>query len=262
MNFYVYEWFIVETNEIFYVGKGCRNRYKVKKHNNVFNYILKHNKCESRIIKFFDEEKDAFEYEYFRVKELKQKGQCKANIYQGGLGGTISWWDEKNKEKYSKYNVMKSEEQRKRMSESNPMKNIEVKKKVIEKNSKKIIIGDKIYNSIKEASLEYQVYDTAIQYWLKRGYSKDLKECYYLGEKPKEIVFKNHITNTKPVIVDDIYFSTVKEASKYINVSEESLIRAMKKNRNCKGHTCKYANQQPSYKNSDKSIVEGSTTNE
>ena len=139
MKFYVYEWFIVETNEIFYVGKGCRNRYKVKKHNSVFNYILKHNNCESRIIKFFDEEKDAFEYEYLRVKELKQKGQCKANIYQVGLGGTINWRDEKNKEKYSKYNIMKSEDQRKRMSESNPMKNIEVKKRVIEKNSKKLL---------------------------------------------------------------------------------------------------------------------------
>lgn len=26
--FYVYEWYIVETGEIFYVGKGCKNRYK------------------------------------------------------------------------------------------------------------------------------------------------------------------------------------------------------------------------------------------
>ena len=27
-KFYVYEWYNVETNEIFYVGKGCNNRYK------------------------------------------------------------------------------------------------------------------------------------------------------------------------------------------------------------------------------------------
>ena len=38
--FYVYEWFIVETNFVFYVGKGCRNRYKVRKHNKLFNYII------------------------------------------------------------------------------------------------------------------------------------------------------------------------------------------------------------------------------
>lgn len=29
--FYVYEWFIVETGEIFYVGKGTGKRYQVKK---------------------------------------------------------------------------------------------------------------------------------------------------------------------------------------------------------------------------------------
>ena len=34
--FYVYEWFIKETDEIIYVGKGCRNRYKVRKHNRFF----------------------------------------------------------------------------------------------------------------------------------------------------------------------------------------------------------------------------------
>ena len=32
--FYVYEWYIVETGEIFYVGKGCKNRYKSTCHRN------------------------------------------------------------------------------------------------------------------------------------------------------------------------------------------------------------------------------------
>ena len=27
-EYYVYEWFIVDTNEVFYVGKGKGNRYK------------------------------------------------------------------------------------------------------------------------------------------------------------------------------------------------------------------------------------------
>lgn len=27
-KYYVYEWYIVETGEVFYLGKGCRNRYK------------------------------------------------------------------------------------------------------------------------------------------------------------------------------------------------------------------------------------------
>ena len=212
MKFYVYEWFIVETKEIFYVGKGSKNRYKHRKHNNLFNYILQNNNCNSRIIKEFNTEEEAFEYEYIRINELWEKGQCKANIYKGGMGGTTKWWTPELKEKYSKQNVMKSKEQRERMSINNPMKNEETKKKVIEKISKKIVIGDIIYNSIKEASKVFGVYDTAINYWLKRGYARNLQKCYYLEDKPK--------------------------------ISSE------------------YVNQQPSHENSDKSIVEGSTTNE
>ena len=42
--FYVYEWFRTDTNEIFYVGKGCNRRYKVKKHNQV---SLREQDCEN-----------------------------------------------------------------------------------------------------------------------------------------------------------------------------------------------------------------------
>lgn len=35
--FYVYEWFIKETNEVIYVGKGKGKRYKVRKHNRLFD---------------------------------------------------------------------------------------------------------------------------------------------------------------------------------------------------------------------------------
>lgn len=29
--FYVYKWYNLDNNEVFYVGKGCKNRYKDKK---------------------------------------------------------------------------------------------------------------------------------------------------------------------------------------------------------------------------------------
>ena len=38
--FYVYEWFVKESGEVFYVGKGTKNRYKVKKHNKFFNDFI------------------------------------------------------------------------------------------------------------------------------------------------------------------------------------------------------------------------------
>ena len=60
--FYVYEWYIKDTNEIFYVGKGIGKRYKVTKgRNSQFNKMLEKYDCDSRIIKWFKNEKDAFE---------------------------------------------------------------------------------------------------------------------------------------------------------------------------------------------------------
>ena len=52
--FYVYEWYIKETNEIFYVGKGSEQRYKVTyDRNKLFNEIIQNHNCESRIVKYF-----------------------------------------------------------------------------------------------------------------------------------------------------------------------------------------------------------------
>ena len=51
--FYVYEWYVKETDEIIYVGKGCGNRYKVRKHNKFFNEMIKRFDCESRAIELF-----------------------------------------------------------------------------------------------------------------------------------------------------------------------------------------------------------------
>lgn len=260
--YYVYEWFIKETEEIIYVGKGINRRYKVTKHNNFFNEMIKRYNCDSRIVKHFETEKEAFEYEYEYIKKLKSKNQCVCNIYNGGTGGTTEWWTDEKKEWYSKNNCMKNEKQRLRMSINNPMKNEKTRNKVKEKKSKKIVLGDKTYNSIKEIAKEFQIRDTAVQYWLKRGYGRNQELCYYYGEKPGKIVIRTHETSNKPVLIDGIWFKNVKSGANYIGACSESLIRAIKKNKLCKGHKCEYANQQPSHENSDKSIVEGSTTNE
>ena len=153
--YYVYEWYVIETNEVFYVGKGTRNRYKVKKHNKFFNDFNSRYNCDSTIIKTFQKEEDAFSYEYERIKELKALGQCVCNIYEGGTGGTTSWWTREMRESYSKKNVMKSEKQRIRMSQNNPMKNKEVSQKVGMTKRRRVIIGDRIYNSVSEAKNAY-----------------------------------------------------------------------------------------------------------
>lgn len=50
--FYVYAWYIEETKEIIYIGKGTKHRYKCQKRNKIFNEMIKRFKCEPKIIKF------------------------------------------------------------------------------------------------------------------------------------------------------------------------------------------------------------------
>ena len=102
--FYVYEWFIKNTNEIIYVGKGSKNRYKVRKHNYIFNEFIKRYNCDSRIVKYFESEKEAFAAEFDRINELKLIGQCVCNINAGGAGGTIEHWTEERRKTYSENN--------------------------------------------------------------------------------------------------------------------------------------------------------------
>ena len=167
--FYVYEWYIKDTQEIIYIGKGCRNRYKVRKHNKFFNEMIKRFECESRIVKEFEIEKDAFNYEYIRIKELKEKGQCICNIYDGGTGGTTNWWTDDIREHYSKNNVMKSENQRERMKKNNPMSNKNIAEKTNGQKRRQVIIGDKIYKSIKEAKQILDVSYSNLITWNKKG---------------------------------------------------------------------------------------------
>jgi hypothetical protein len=246
--YYVYEWFIKETNEIIYVGKGSNKRYRVRKHNQFFNEMIKRFECDSRIIKTFDNEKDAFDYEFERINEMWEKGQCVCNIYRGGLGGTTNWWSEEKRQWYSEHNCMKSSEQRKRMSINNPMKNEEHKNKMINTKSKKIVINEKVYNNINEVSKTYNKTKTAIYTWIKNGETVNGEIIHYLNEAPKTKIKKGYFT--KQVLVDDILFNSVKEASQYLNVDPSILIKRMKTNKLYKGHKCQYANQQPSHEKS------------
>ena len=59
-KYYVYEWFKISTGEIFYVGKGSKNRVtSMKDRNKYFKDIIKKHKCDYRIIKYFDDEQEA-----------------------------------------------------------------------------------------------------------------------------------------------------------------------------------------------------------
>ena len=194
--FYVYEWFIKETGEIIYVGKGCNNRYKVRKHNRFFNDMVRRFDCESRIIKRFENEQDAFDYEYVRVHELKEIGQCVCNIYEGGTGGVKSWWTDDLRNRYSEKNVMKSENQRKRMKDSNPMSDPKIAEKTNGQKRRKVTIGNTTYNSIKEAKEKLDISYSNILTWSKKGKTPSGEICFI--EPQKQYKHRNMHGNQQP----------------------------------------------------------------
>lgn len=182
--FYIYEWYIKDTNEVIYVGKGSKKRYLSKQHNSMFKEFLKRFECDSRIIEYFENEQDAYKREFDRINELKEKGQCVCNIYDGGNGGGASIkkqmtrWTPQEREKYSRNNVMKADKQRERMKKNNPMKNKEYAMKNGLAHAKPIIIGDKEFKSILEASQFYKCATSSIWWYLKVGH-KGNEKCYY-----------------------------------------------------------------------------------
>lgn len=63
-DFYVYEWYVKNTNEVIYVGKGKGNRYKtLRGRNKFFLDMYNTHECDVRIVKDNLSEKDAFEEE-------------------------------------------------------------------------------------------------------------------------------------------------------------------------------------------------------
>lgn len=240
--YYVYEWYIIETNEVFYVGKGTRNRYRVKKHNRFFNDFISRFKCDSRIIKRFEKEEDAFSYEFERIRELKSIGQCVCNINKGGVGGTTSWWTDEIREEYSKNNVMKSEKQRKRMSQKNPMKNKEISEKVAEQKKRKVVIGNKIYDSVIEAKENYNVCDATIKKWCIKGINPFGEKCRYEDEKQVDFQGKRYNKGgcRKLIYCNKVYESPI-DLSEELRLHHSTICKWAKKGFDPNGNVCKYA---------------------
>ena len=203
-KYYVYEWYIVDTGEIFYVGKGCGRRYKIKDRNSIFKDIISQYTCDVRIIKYFDNEGDAFKYEAERIDQLKKLNQCAANINIGGAGGSSEYWTDALRESYSKNNVMKRPEQRERMSKNNPMKNHETALKTNSQKRVPVIINNVEYESIDAAHKATGYSKETIINWCEYGEYPDNISCQYKDEshqakgnkKFKPFTYKgNHYNN-------------------------------------------------------------------
>jgi len=248
--FYVYEWYNIDTKEIFYVGKGCNRRYKIVagRNEDFLNYHANHN-VDVRIVKEFEKEEDAFKYEEELIQLYWKQGQPLCNRKEGGNGGVAGIWTDEMREKMSKENPMKAEEQRLRMSIHNPMKEPEVARKVGIANSEPVILNGVYYESTGEAARSLNKHIKTIRTWCKRGYDTDGNPCRYANKEQASYTFKR--TCSKPVLVDGQWFPSVKAAANFIGVNDSSpLVKALKANKTYYGHIVSYANQQPSEENS------------
>lgn len=87
-EYYVYEWYNVDTNEVFYVGKGKKDRYKHIKNRNKFfiDYYNTHN-CDVRKVYINLTEEQAFEKEMDLISYYKNKTNFRlTNQTNGGEG--------------------------------------------------------------------------------------------------------------------------------------------------------------------------------
>ena len=241
-KYYVYKWFIESTGEVFYIGKGSGNRYKdVYKRNQIFKqeYYNVYSDCKSEIIKYFDTEDEAFSYEEEMISYYRHIGQAKANIDKGGNGGYKSQWTPELRAYMSKYNPMKNPEIAEKSTAHRPKRAIKYK--------------DKIYNCASELVPVMGVSISKVCEYAKRGYDPNYEICQYLDTEYEPIDYRKKFLNpaSKSVIIDDDKeFDTLQEAAAYIGGCAQSLGRALKKGQKTfKGHTCKYANQQPSQEN-------------
>ena len=88
-RYYVYEYYIVNTGEIFYVGKGTGNRYKTLRNRNKFFLDMYHaHDCRVRIIFQYLTEEEAYFLEYDRIFNLRLKTSYRLTNQTDGGDGT------------------------------------------------------------------------------------------------------------------------------------------------------------------------------
>lgn len=242
-KFYVYEWYDIDTNQVFYVGKGCGKRaYDTKQRNSKFlKYRANHN-TDVRIVFSNLTEDEAF----LKEKELyslysQNLNNILCNLMECGHGGLNQVWTDEMREYWSINNPMKQEEQIIRMQTSNPMKNKETALKSGQGHKKAVMINDVLYDGLVDAAQYYRVSPTAIYGWCKKGVNTYGEKCSYVNPPAKG---KNH---SKSVILDGITYPSIRAAAQAINENSSSLARYLKLGKTeFKGHSCKYADQQPS----------------
>lgn len=242
--YYVYKFYRTDTGEVLYIGKGTGNRYKVRNGRNALlaNAFLKY-ECESEIIKYFEDEKEAFEYEDELIEKYKKLGECSCNMHKGGAGGSGEYWTEELRHEYSVNNVMKSKEQRERMSKNNPMKNSEIASIVAKKKSKPVVINGIEYQSIAKACETYSTCPETIRSWCAKGVNSKGELCRFKDKE--QVVFTDKRYNkggSRQVTYDGKIYEAVIDLANDIGKGETTIHSWLRRGFSPDGKPCRYLN--------------------
>lgn len=90
-KYYVYEWYNVETNEVFYVGKGNGDRYKNLSRRSIrFREYYSTHDCSVRKVHENLSEEDAFKQEKLLIRYYRESTNFPlTNVTDGGDGGIV-----------------------------------------------------------------------------------------------------------------------------------------------------------------------------
>lgn len=87
-DYYVYEYFIKENNDVFYVGKGTRNRAWKDNRNAACEQIKREYEWDIKIVKENLTEEEALELEKQLIIQYRESGDILTNILPGGIKAT------------------------------------------------------------------------------------------------------------------------------------------------------------------------------
>lgn len=91
-EYYVYIWYVVDTNEVFYVGKGKGRRYKqISNRNKFFTNMYESHNCDVKKIYENLTESEAFQKERETVKWYKENTHFRLTNQTEGGEGSSGW---------------------------------------------------------------------------------------------------------------------------------------------------------------------------
>lgn len=106
-KYYIYAWYYINTDEIFYIGKGLNNRYIDTKgsRNEYFKNIIRKEGNNANVKKLYENlsEEESYRLERELIHKYWDKGECKANFHEGGRGGNHGNYNENMRKKLSEF---------------------------------------------------------------------------------------------------------------------------------------------------------------